>query len=151
MLSILHFCLKVHAISGVSTRMCKILRGVDANMWIYHMYCDLQWLKLIVVSVSCFYKSLFSMFERQVLISTSFCTDGCCLVADCGTAKVKYYCHAYMCCICHMIRNTPTNKLSNLLVWACRLISLFGILENQALRSQIKRLYDRSNRLCVHG
>lgn len=62
---VVHFVLNEHATSDVSTRACKILGAVDANMVNVATHCDLQSLKLIA------FASLFNTFEREVLISAA--------------------------------------------------------------------------------
>lgn len=56
----------------------------DANKLVKPVHCDLQ--KLELIAVKGFFCVFFSMFERQVLISTALHTDGCCCVVDYGIA-----------------------------------------------------------------
>lgn len=68
--------------SGISTRVRTILGGVDANGLIKLRHCDLQSLKQIAVTV---FVSLFSLFQRQLLISTVMQTVDCSYCdMDCG-------------------------------------------------------------------
>lgn len=58
-------CLNEYAALDVSTRVRKMLGGVDSKRLIWDSRRDLQRLKLIVMTV---YVTLFGTFEKQVLV-----------------------------------------------------------------------------------